>query len=136
MAASDIRWRILPDGLTLALLGAGIAAAALGPPGAFLDSAAGAAGGYAAFAALRASHCALRGAEGMGLGDCKLAAALGAWLGWAALPWVVLAASGAALAVAGASALAGAAAPLRVRHPFGAYLCAAGLIAWSGALAP
>ena len=78
------------------------------------------------------------GKEGMGYGDFKLFAALGAWLGWRLLPLVILlaAATGAAL---GISMIV-----LRVRErsapiPFGPYLAAAGWLAmlygdrWMGA---
>jgi len=73
----------------------------------------------------------LTGREGMGYGDFKMSAALGAWLGLAALPWLLLGASLAGLAGACLLRLCG-----RTRHgqalPFGPYLAIAGAIALLG----
>jgi leader peptidase (prepilin peptidase)/N-methyltransferase len=92
LALIDLRAWLLPDTLTLPLLAAGLAAAALGlPPGTSVASAVGgAAAGYAALAGLGYVYRRLRGREGLGLGDAKLLGAAGAWLGLDSLPWVVL----------------------------------------------
>lgn len=92
LALIDLRTLRLPDPLTLPLLLAGIVAAALGvvPIGA-VEAALGATTGFLVFAAIGWLWRRWRGIEGLGLGDAKLLAAAGAWLGPAALAWVVLA---------------------------------------------
>lgn len=105
LAACDLLWFRLPDPLTAALLGlallrAGIDGDGLGP------ALVGALCGSGAFWALRAGYRALRGREGMGLGDVKLMAGIGALAGLRELPLVVLLAALAALAAGLVSALA------------------------------
>lgn len=95
LALIDLRtWR-LPDALTLPLLVAGLGAAALHQPPEtpLIGALAGAAAGYGVLAGLGYVYRRLRGRDGLGLGDAKLLAAAGAWLGLASLPWVVLAAA-------------------------------------------
>ena len=98
-----LSWR-LPDALTLPLIVAGIAAAALGmlPTVDLFQALAGAAIGYLALAGIGWAYRRLRGRDGLGLGDAKLLAAAGAWLGVESLPWLVLisAVLGLALALA------------------------------------
>lgn len=92
LALIDLRsWR-LPDALTLPLLAAGIAGAVFGLlPGVELPhSLAGAATGYLVLAAIAWIYRRLRGRDGLGLGDAKLLAAAGAWLGVEPLAWLVL----------------------------------------------
>lgn len=76
----------LPDRLTLPLLAIGLA---IGPV-AFSDRAIGGMAGYAALALLAWGYKRARGRVGLGMGDAKLLAAIGAWLGWRTLPFVVL----------------------------------------------
>lgn len=92
LALAWIDWRQLrlPDVLTLPLLLVGLAAAWLEGPDALLSGVIGALAGYAALRLVGESYLRLRGREGIGQGDAKLLAAGGAWLGWEALPWVVL----------------------------------------------
>lgn len=105
LGAIDRRTGLLPDVLTLPLILAGLLAALFEPGGPSLpDRAIGAAVGYLLFAGLGFAYHRLRGRDGLGLGDAKLLAAGGAWLGWQALPWVVLVGAGAALVVTLASA--------------------------------
>ena len=92
LALIDLRsWR-LPDALTLPLIAAGIGAAAIGllPAVDLLRSLAGAAIGYLVLAGISWAYRRLRGRDGLGLGDAKLLAAGGAWLGVETLPWMVL----------------------------------------------
>jgi leader peptidase (prepilin peptidase)/N-methyltransferase len=131
----DMDHQLLPDSITLPLLWAGLlAAVAIGPgPGAALpvspkDAIMGAAAGYLSLWAVFHAFRLLTGKEGMGYGDFKLFAALGAWMGWKILPLVILlaAGTGACLGVL-MIVLRGRdrAAPM----PFGPYLAAAGWLA-------
>ena len=85
-AALDLEQQWLPDRLTLPLIPLGLAAAwaGFGPP--LAERAAGAAIGWAALALIACSTACLRGRDGMGGGDPKLFAAIGAWLGAWNLP--------------------------------------------------
>jgi leader peptidase (prepilin peptidase) / N-methyltransferase len=131
----DIDHQLLPDGITLPLMWAGlVAAVVIGPvPGAALpvaprDAVIGAAAGYSSLWLVFHAFRLITGKEGMGYGDFKLFAALGAWMGWKVLPLIILlsAATGATLGIL-MIALRGRdrAAPM----PFGPYLAAAGWIA-------
>lgn len=102
LALIDLRsWR-LPDVLTLPLIGAGIIAATLGllPAVDLLHALAGATVGYLVLAGIGWAYRRLRGRDGLGLGDAKLLAAGGAWLGVESLPWLVLIAAVLGLALA------------------------------------
>ncbi|EYC50426.1 methyltransferase [Hylemonella gracilis str. Niagara R] len=96
LALALIDWdtHLLPDSLTQPLLWTGLSGAALGWTGTSLpDAFWGAAIGYLSLWLLANSFRWVTGREGMGQGDFKLLAALGAWLGWAALPPLLLFAS-------------------------------------------
>lgn len=92
LALAWIDWRSmrLPDALTLPLLLAGLLATWLDRPGDLPAHLLGALAGFAAFALVGWLYRRLRGQEGLGLGDAKLLAAGGAWLGWEGLASVVL----------------------------------------------
>ena len=131
----DIDHQLLPDGITLPLMWAGLLAALLvGPiagspiPVSARDALIGAMSGYLSLWLVFHTFRLITGKEGMGYGDFKLFAALGAWLGWKLLPLVILlsAATGAVLGIL-MIVLRGRdrAAPI----PFGPYLAAAGWIA-------
>jgi leader peptidase (prepilin peptidase)/N-methyltransferase len=130
LAAIDLRHYLLPDILTLPLLLLGLMIAALAAidPGlrwrvAAADAALGAAAGFASLALIGWAYKALRGRQGLGLGDAKLLAAAGAWVGWQGLAGVVLIAALAALAVSLALAARSRRRPrLSDRLPFGPYL--------------
>ena len=92
-AMVDIDRFILPDVLTLGLVLAGLARALSDGVPAALPNVIGAAAGYLALAFLAAGYQRVRGRSGLGMGDAKLLAAAGAWLGWVALPFVLLVAS-------------------------------------------
>jgi leader peptidase (prepilin peptidase)/N-methyltransferase len=94
----DLRQFRVPDILSLPLLAAGLAVVVVRPDVPLGDRLAGAVAGFAVFAGIGAWYFRQRGVEGLGLGDAKLLAAGGAWLGWQALPWVVLVAAVGALA--------------------------------------
>jgi leader peptidase (prepilin peptidase)/N-methyltransferase len=92
LALLDARHHWLPNILTLPLIVAGLASVVLVPNPALIDRLCGAAVGYCLLEALRIVYRRLRKREGLGGGDSKLFAAIGAWLGVEALPWVMLAA--------------------------------------------
>jgi leader peptidase (prepilin peptidase)/N-methyltransferase len=97
VALSAIDWdtTVLPDAMTLPLLWAGLVAAGLGwlPPLTLSGSLAGAAAGYLSLWSVYWLFKLTTGKEGMGFGDFKLLAALGAWMGWQAILPIVLFAS-------------------------------------------
>lgn len=90
LAALDVEHEWLPDRLTWPLLAAGLAAA-WGGFGPSLESRLiGAAAGFASLFLIARLYRALRGREGLGGGDPKIFAAIGAWLGWMQLPFVLV----------------------------------------------
>lgn len=87
----DLDKMLLPDQITLPLMWAGLLCALLGwSPVSLSDAVIGAMAGYLSLWSLYWGFKLLTGKEGMGYGDFKLLAALGAWLGWQLLPFVVL----------------------------------------------
>ena len=130
LAAIDWRDLILPDALTLPLIPAGIAVAYFVAPALPVQHLIGALAGFAVFVLVRWAYQRFRGREGLGLGDAKLLAAAGAWVGWVGLPSVVLLAATAALAVAAAQGLAGRRVGPGHAVPFGSYLALATWIVW------
>ena len=131
LALIDLRCFVLPDAMTLPLLGAGLVVGYLLDPSRALDHAAGAAAGFLAFAAVAAAYRRLRGRDGLGLGDAKLLAAAGAWLTWTGLPSVVLIAAASALAAAlFGRAFDGRPLSLARRVPFGPYLALGLWLVW------
>jgi leader peptidase (prepilin peptidase) / N-methyltransferase len=131
----DVDHQLLPDNITLPLMWAGLlAAVVIGPkagsalPVSTQDALIGAMSGYVSLWLVFHGFRLITGKEGMGYGDFKLFAALGAWLGWKLLPLVILlsAASGALFGIA-MILLRGRdrSAPM----PFGPYLAAAGWLA-------
>lgn len=131
----DIDHQLLPDNITLPLMWAGlVAAVALGPaagaalPVAPKDAIIGAAAGYMSLWLIFHLFKLVTGKEGMGYGDFKLFAALGAWLGWKVLPMVIVL-SAATGAVLGILMIALQGRDRRAPMPFGPYLAAAGWLA-------
>lgn len=90
LALIDFHCGYLPDALTLPLLWLGLLAAWAGFGVALSDAVLGTVLGYGLLRGVSLLFQACRGEPGMGGGDMKLLAALGAWLGWQALPGVLL----------------------------------------------
>lgn len=90
LAALDVEHHWLPDRLTLPLIPAGLAVGwlGIGPP--LEPRLIGAIAGFVSLALIAWAYRKLRGREGLGGGDPKLFAAIGAWLGWSQLPFVLL----------------------------------------------
>jgi leader peptidase (prepilin peptidase)/N-methyltransferase len=134
LSGIDIDHQLLPDNMTLPLMWLGLLLSLaatiphLGLPVDMRSSILGAAAGYLSLWGIYQVFKLLTGKEGMGYGDFKLFAALGAWLGWQMLPLIILlsAFTGAVLGIA-MIALRGR--DRNVPIPFGPYLAAAGWIA-------
>jgi leader peptidase (prepilin peptidase)/N-methyltransferase len=124
----DIDTQLLPDSITLPLLWAGLL---FNLRGTFVDLPAAVIGAAAGYLVLWSVYWLFRlatGKEGMGFGDFKLLAAIGAWLGWKILPLVILLSSFVGAAV-GIALIALARRGREVPIPFGPYLACAGAIA-------
>lgn len=124
----DFDTQLLPDSITLPLLWAGLL---FNLDGTFVDlqsAVIGAIGGYLALWSVYWAFKLTTGKEGMGYGDFKLLAALGAWLGWQMLPLTILLSSLVG-AVVGIALIVLAKQGRNVPIPFGPYLAAAGLLA-------
>ena len=133
LALALIDWRhfILPDMLTLPLVPAGLAVAWFAAPAGLIDDVAGVVGGYLVFTAVAWAYRRWRGRDGLGAGDAKLLAGLGAWVGGSGLPSVVLLAAGLALVVVLAGGLRSGRGLSRLdRVPFGPFLAASGWVVW------
>jgi leader peptidase (prepilin peptidase)/N-methyltransferase len=122
----DYDHQLLPDDLTLPLLWLGLLANSFGI---FVNLPAavwGTAIGYLLLWSLFWAFKLITGKEGMGFGDFKLLAALGAWLGWQALPMIIILSSLSGALLGGFLVLKG-----RDRNqpiPFGPYLAIAGWV--------
>ena len=127
LSVIDLDTRLLPDSITLPLLWLGLAFNLFGTFAPLHDGVIGAMAGYLLLWAVYHGFKRLTGREGMGHGDFKLLALLGAWLGWKALPAVVLLASLAGV-IAGLVLVTRGRASRDTPLPFGPYLSAAGLI--------
>ncbi|MGL4319706.1 MAG: prepilin peptidase [Paracoccaceae bacterium] len=93
IARIDLRSFRIPDVLSLPLIAAGLGVSLLRDTQGFADHLIGAIAGFAVLATIGAWYWRRNGVDGLGLGDAKLFAAAGAWLGWQALPTVLLVAS-------------------------------------------
>jgi leader peptidase (prepilin peptidase) / N-methyltransferase len=100
VAVIDARTRRIPDLLSLPLIAAGLAVAYVTPLLPIHHHVIGAIAGFALFAMIGAWYFRQTGTDGLGLGDAKLFSAAGAWLGWQALPMVLLIAALGGLAFA------------------------------------
>lgn len=130
LAAIDHREFIAPDVITLPLIPAGLVVAWMVDPGLLVGHAMGVLAGFAAFAAIAGAYRRVRDREGLGLGDAKLLAAAGAWLGWQALPSVVVIAAASGLAFALATSRGGGKLAWTSRIAFGPHLALAFWLVW------
>lgn len=131
----DVDHQLLPDKITLPLVWLGIFFNLFGVYTDLAGSVIGAIAGYLALWSIYHLFRLITGKEGMGYGDFKLLAALGAWLGWQYLPMIVLLSSLVG-AVVGISLVLIKQHQRDIPIPFGPYLAAAGWIAliWGDAL--
>ena len=138
----DMDHQLLPDDITLPLMWAGLLAGVVigGHAGAALpvsprDAIIGAAAGYLSLWLVYHAFKLVTGKEGMGYGDFKLLAALGAWLGWQMLPLIIMLSSVVG-AMVGITLIVAFNQGRNIPIPFGPYLAGGGLIAlfWGQAL--
>jgi leader peptidase (prepilin peptidase)/N-methyltransferase len=128
MTMIDYDTQLLPDDLTYPLLWLGLLVNLNGTLVPLRDAVIGAAAGYLALWSVYWLFKLATGKEGMGYGDFKLLAALGAWLGWTMLPTIILL-SAVVGALVGISLIVFAKRGRDKPIPFGPYLAAAGLVA-------
>ncbi len=128
LALIDFDTQLLPDNMTLPLLWLGLLFNLWGVFAPLPAAVAGAMAGYLSLWSIYWLFKLVTGKEGMGYGDFKLLAALGAWFGWVALPAVILLASVVG-AVVGIGLVVAARHGREVPIPFGPYLAGAGLLA-------
>lgn len=124
----DAEAGLLPDLLSLPLLWMGLLVNISGVFSPLSDAVIGAVVGYLSLWCVGQVFTLLTGRMGMGHGDFKLLAALGAWVGWLSLPWVLLLSSSFALVVALILRVSG---RMKANDPirFGPYLAGAGIFA-------
>jgi leader peptidase (prepilin peptidase)/N-methyltransferase len=126
----DVRAGILPDVLTLPLLAAGLAATWALAPDSLGDRAVAAAAGYLSLAAIAWTYRRFRGRDGLGMGDAKLLASIGAWLGLSDIPIALLLAACAGLVGVGGAVLLGKRVTASTSIPFGPYLALSAWLLW------
>ncbi len=129
----DYDTQLLPDQITLPLVWAGIVFSVIPHSGVFpatdlQSSVFGAIAGYLTLWSIYWGFKLVTGKEGMGYGDFKLLAALGAWLGWQLLPVIILL-SAVVGAVTGIAMILFAGHKRETPIPFGPYLAGAGILA-------
>ena len=128
LSVIDIEHQLLPDAITLPVLWTGLVLSLFGV---FVDSATsiiGAAAGYLSLWTVYQVFRLLTGKQGMGFGDFKLLALCGAWMGWQALPAIIVLSSLVG-AVVGISLILVRGRDRNLPIPFGPYLAAAGWLA-------
>lgn len=136
LTAIDLDHQLLPDVITLPLLWLGLLINVSGTFVPLADAVIGAVCGYLVLWAVYWLFRLATGREGMGYGDFKLLAALGAWFGWEALPLVLLIASLSG-ALYGTAAILCRRRERRAPFAFGPFLALSGwlVLLWGGALA-
>lgn len=127
LAVTDFETFRLPNALTFSGLGAGMAFSLVAPPG-LVDAAIGAALGAGILLAIRWAWLRATGTDAMGLGDVKMMAMIGAFLGWQQV-FVVLMLSTVAGALIGVLVTASGRGSMRTKLPFGVFLALAAYVA-------
>lgn len=124
----DVDHKLLPDDITLPLLWLGLLFNLGGTYASLSDAVIGAMLGYLILWTVYWAFKLLTGKEGMGYGDFKLLAALGAWLGWQSLPLIILLSSLVG-AICGIALMFIKGRGKEIPIPFGPYLAVAGWVA-------
>lgn len=128
MTGIDLDHQLLPDNFTLPLMWFGILLATRSVHVDLMSSVIGAAAGYMVLWSIYHVFRILTGKEGMGYGDFKLLAALGAWMGWQMLPLIILVSSVVG-AIVGLMLMGTGILKKDKPMPFGPFIAAAGWIA-------
>ncbi len=130
LSVIDVRFFRLPNALTLPLLAVGLALSFVFQWDDLLWRLAAAAFGFVILYGVAQLYFHIRGRHGLGLGDAKLLAASGAWLGIEGVPTTLLLASVGALCAALVAQLAGRQIATDTRIPFGAFLAGGTWLTW------
>jgi leader peptidase (prepilin peptidase)/N-methyltransferase len=123
----DLSHQIIPDAISIPGIPFGIGASFFIPTVSWLESLLGILVGGGLLFLIAVGYKWITGRDGMGGGDIKLLAMMGAWLGWKAIPFIILASSLIGLLVGGGSGLL-LKKGLRAKIPFGPFLAIASLI--------
>lgn len=130
LAALDVKHHWLPDGLTMILAGSGLMAGLLFDFPTLQDRLIGGIAGFAALAMIAALYKSIRKRDGLGGGDPKMLGAIGCWLGWQALPLVLLGASLIGILVALSWRLRGKSVTVDSMLPLGSLMAIAAFPLW------
>lgn len=130
LAALDAQHHWLPDRLTLALAAIGLAASSFVDDPDFWNRLIGGIAGFSALFLIGWTYLKIRGREGLGGGDPKLLGAIGCWLGWSALPLVILGAALVGLAVAVMMRIRGQAIAADSALPLGSFMAITAFPLW------
>lgn len=125
--AIDLRHRVLPDVITFPGIAVGFAASCFLPPG-WLSSMIGIVVGGGVLFAIAEAYYRVRGQQGLGMGDVKMLAMIGAFLGWRLMVLTLVFASFAGTIV-GVSLVASGRSNLQMALPFGTFLAVGGIVA-------
>ncbi|HEV2563899.1 MAG TPA: A24 family peptidase [Microvirga sp.] len=127
----DARWLFIPNALNVANAGGGLAFAALSGSTSLSASLIGSILGFAMLLIFRASYKSIRGRDGLGLGDVKLMAGAGLWVGWHGLAPLLLLSSLSALLFLGLRHVLGGRFAPQQELPFGPFLCIGTSTVWA-----
>lgn len=130
LSAIDARCYRLPDVLTLPLIFAGLLFNGWTQPENLMDYVIGAGAGYLLFVVIEVAYQKLRGRAGLGRGDAKLFAAVGAWAGWQSLPEVMFMAAVLGIAAALLWSMGRRQKLVTTRIPFGPFLSVSLWFTW------
>ncbi len=130
LAALDVKHHWLPDGLTMILAGSGLMTGLLFDFPTLQDRLIGGIAGFAALAMIAALYKSIRKRDGLGGGDPKMLGAIGCWLGWQALPLVLLGASLIGILVALSWRLRGKSVTVDSMLPLGSLMAIAAFPLW------
>ena len=129
-AVLDMEHYWLPDIVTLPLGALGLLAAFVVPGLDGMAAVIGAASGFCSLWLIAFAYRRLRGIDGLGSGDPRLFGAIGAWVGWAGLPKVLIWACAFGLVIVGIAIAVGSGSDRERRLPFGVFLAAGGWAVW------
>jgi leader peptidase (prepilin peptidase) / N-methyltransferase len=125
--AIDLRLRVLPNVITLPGIAVGVVASWFLPPG-WLSSLIGAAAGAGILFAIAEAYYRVRGQDGLGMGDVKMLAMIGAFLGWPLMILTLVFASFAG-SIVGVALIASGRGSMQAALPFGTFLAVGALVA-------